>query len=176
MEKDADRVVHIPPSGLQFHPGVWNTQGKSCEGSAIPRTMDCAEARYTAFVLGAPFLQADRCTMQRILKLPSASAVLCILHLMMAMGQLLGDFVEREARGVTPSLAQDLQVLLLRGHARWRVYGAASSDGEETADVFQAWAYIARCLGIRLGSAKYKAVPNMWNLLQALYCIYLGTY
>ena len=84
----------------------------------------------------------------------------------MAMGRLLGEFVDREARGVTPSLHQDLQVLLPERRAGWSVYGAASPDGEGTANFFEAWPDIARCLGIRPGPAKY--------LLQALYCTYQG--
>ena len=33
---------------------------------------------------------------------------------------------------------------------------------------------IARCLGIRPSTAKYKAMANLWDLLQALYCTYHG--
>ena len=112
--------------------------------------------------------------MRRILKLPRAWVVLCILPLTMAMGRLLGEFVDREARGVTPLLRQDLQVLLSERRAGWRVYGSASPDGEETANFFEAWPDIARCLGIRPSSAKYKAITNLWDLLQALYCTYQG--
>ena len=103
--------------------------------------------------------------MQCILKLPRAWVVLCMLHLTTAMGRLLGEFVDREARGVTPSLRQDLQVLLSERRAGWSVYGSASTDGEETANYFEAWPDITRCLGIRSSSAKYKAIANMWDLL-----------
>ena len=119
-------------------------------------------------------LQAAVCSTQPILKLPRAWVVLCILHLTMAMGHLLGEFVDREARSVTPALRQDLQVLLSERRASWSVYGSASPDGEETANFFDAWPDIARCLGIRPGTAKYKAIANMWDLLQALYCTYQG--
>ena len=113
--------------------------------------------------------------MQCILKLPRAWVVLCILPLTMAMGRLLGEFVDREARAVTPSVRQDLQLLLSEKGAGWGIYGEAAPDGEETANVFEAWPDIARCLGFRLGSAKYKAAANMGDLLQALYCTYKGT-
>ena len=99
---------------------------------------------------------------------------MCILHLTMAMGRLLGEFVGREARSLTPALRQDLQVLLSERRAGWSVYGSASPDREETANFFDAWPDIARCLGIRPGTAKYKAIANMWDLLQALYCTYQG--
>ena len=85
---------------------------KTWEGSAIPRTMEGDETHYTAFLHGTPSLQAARCRMQRILQLPRAWVILCILHLTMAMDRLLWEFVDREARAVTPSLRQDLQVLL----------------------------------------------------------------
>ena len=39
---------------------------------------------------------------------------------------------------------------------------------------FDAWPDIAKCLGIRPSTAKYKAIANMWDLLQALYCTYQG--
>ena len=100
--------------------------------------------------------------------------VLCILHLTMAMGRLLGEFVNREARSVTPALRQDLQVLLSEGRAGWSVYGSASPDGEETAIFFDAWPHIAKFLGNRPSSAKYKAITNMLDLLQALYGTYDG--
>ena len=74
--------------------------------------MERDEAHYTVFLLGTPSLQAAGCGTQRILNLPRAWVVLCILHLTMAMGRLLGEFVDREARAVTPALRQDLRVLL----------------------------------------------------------------
>ena len=55
----------------------------------------------------------------------------------MAMGRLLWEFVDREARVVPPSLYQDLQVLLSERRAGWNVYGSASPDGEETASFFR---------------------------------------
>ena len=64
--------------------------------------------------------------------------------------------------------------LLGTRRACWSVYGSASPDGEETANFLDAWLYIARCLGIRRSTAKYKAIANMWDLLQALYCTYQG--
>ena len=87
--------------------------------------------------------------------------VLCILHLTTAIGRLLGEFVDGEARAVTPSLRQDLQVLLSERRAGWSVYGSASPDGEETANFFEAWPDIAKCLGIRPSTGKYKAIANM---------------
>ena len=112
--------------------------------------------------------------MQHIVKLPHAWVVLCILHLTIAMGRLLGEFVDREARAVTPSLRQDLQVLLSERRASWSVYGPASPDGEERANFFEAWPHVARCLCIRPSSAKYKAIAHLWDVLQALYCTYQG--
>ena len=165
MDMEGDRGVHMPPSGSMFNEGIWNAQTKTQEGSAIPRTMEGDEAHYTAFLLETPSLQAASCSMQRILKLPRAWVV---LHLTMAMGRLLGEFVDREPRGVTPSLRQHLQVLLLERHAGWSIYGAASPDGEEMANFFEVWPDIARCLGIRPSTAKYKAIVNLWDLLQAL--------
>ena len=116
------RVIGVstcPQVGSMFNEGIWNAQTKTWEGSTIPRTMEGDEAHYTAFLLGTPSLQAAACNMQRILKLPHAWVVLCILHLTMATGRLLGEFVDREARGVTPSLRQDLQVLLSERRAGW---------------------------------------------------------
>ena len=86
------------------------------------------------------------------------------------MGRLLGEFVDREARSVTAAHHQDLQVLLSERRAGWSVYGLASPDGEETPNFFDAWPDIARCFGIRPSTAKYKAIANLWDQLQALYC------
>ena len=124
-------VTTCPQVGSIFHEGIWNVQKKTWEGSAIPRTMEGDEANYTAFLLGTPSLQAAGCSMQRILKLSRAWVVLCIFHLTTATGRLLGEFVDREARLVTPALHQDLQVLLSERRARWSVYGSASPDGEK---------------------------------------------
>ena len=124
--------------------------------------------------LGRPSLQATGCSTQQILKLPRACVILCILHLTMAMGRLLGEFVDREARLVTPALRQDPQVVLSESRAGWSVYGSASPDGEETTKFFEAWPNIARCLGIRPSTASYKAIANLWDLLQAIYCTYQG--
>ena len=95
------RVIGLstcPQMGSMFNEGIWNAQQKTWEGSAIPWTMEGDEAHYTAFLLGTRSLQAAGCRIQPILKLPCAWVVLCILHLTMAMGRLLGKFVDREAR------------------------------------------------------------------------------
>ena len=112
-----------PQVGSMFNEGIWNAQTKTWAGSAIPRTMEGDEANHTAFLLGTPSLQAAGCSTQRTLKLPRTLVVLCILHLTMAMGRLLGEFVDREVRSVTPALRQDLQVLLSERRAAWSVYG-----------------------------------------------------
>ena len=161
------RVIGVstcPQAGSMFNEGIWNAQTKTWQGSAHPRTMEGDEANYTAFLLGTPSLQADGCNTQRILKLPHAWVVLCILHLTMAMGRLLGEFLHREARSVTLALRQDLQVLLSERRAGWSVYGSASPDGEERANFFDAWPDVAKCLSIRPSTAKYKAIANMWDL------------
>ena len=130
-----------------FNEGIYNAPTKTWEGSANPRTMEGDEANYTTFLLGTPSLQAAGCTTQPILKLPRAWVDLCILHLTMAMGRLLGEFLDRESRLVTPVLRRDLQILLSERRAGWSVYGSASPDGEETANFFDAWPDIASALG-----------------------------
>ena len=87
-------------------------------------------------------------------------------------GPFARGVVDQEAREVAPSVRQELQVLLSERWAEWSVYGSASPDGEETANFYKEWPDIARCLGIRLGSAKYKAIAQIWDLVQALYCTY----
>ena len=54
------------------------------------------------------------------------------------------------------------------------IYGSASPDGEETANFFDAWPDISRCLSIRPSMTNDKAIPNMWDVLHALYCTYQG--
>ena len=100
------RVIGVstcPQVGCMFNEGIWNAQKKTWEGSAIPRTMEGDGASYMAFLLGTPSLQAAGCSTHRILKLPRAWVVLCILHLTMPMGRLLGEFVDREAHPCAPS-------------------------------------------------------------------------
>ena len=130
------RVSTCPQVGSMFNEGIWNAQSKTWEGSAIPRTMEGDEANYTAFLLGTPSLQAAGCSIQPILKLPRAWVVLCILHLMMAMGRLLGEFVDREARGSHLRSVKTCKSSYRRGVRGLSVYGAASPDGEETANFF----------------------------------------
>ena len=151
------RVIGVstcPQVGSMFSEGICNAQTKTWEGSAILRTMEGDAAHYRAFLLGTPSLQAASCNTQRLLQLPRAWVVLCILHLTLGMGCLLGEFVDRQASGVTPSLRQDLQLLVSERRASWSVYGSASPDGEETANFFRAWPHIARCRGIGLSTAK----------------------
>ena len=116
-------VSKCPQVGSMFNEGIWNAPTKTWEGSANPSTMEGDEANYTAFLLGTPSLQAAGCSTQRILQLPRAWVVLCILHLTTAMGRLLGKFADREARLVTPVLRRDLQVLLSERRTGWSVYG-----------------------------------------------------
>ena len=99
-----------------------------------PRTMEGDEAPYTAFLLGTPSLQAAGWSTQQILKSPRAWVVLCILHLTMAMGRLLGEFVDREARSVTPALRQDLQFLFFgeacKSERLWVSFPGRGRDGQ----------------------------------------------
>ena len=164
-------VSTCPQVGSMFNEGIWSAQKKTWEGSATPRTMEGDEARYTAFVLGTPSLQAAGCSTQRIFEISTWLGPL--VHLTMAMRRLLGEFVDREAR-LVPALRQNLQCLLSERRAGRSVYGSASPDGEETANFHEPWPDIARSLGIGPSTAKYKAIANMWDLLQAIYCGYQG--
>ena len=92
-------VSTCPQVGSMFNEGIWNAQKKTWEGSAIRRTMVGDEANYTAFLLGTPSLQAAGCSTQRILKLPCAWVILCILHLTMDMGRLLGFVLDGQDLG-----------------------------------------------------------------------------
>ena len=112
-------VSTCPQVGSMFNEGIWNAQKKNWEGSAIRRTTEGDEANYTAFLFGTPSLQAAGCSTQRILKLPRDWVVLCMLQLTMAMGRLLGEFVDLEARSVTHALRQDLQVPQSERRAGW---------------------------------------------------------
>ena len=131
------RVSKCSQVGSRINEGICHARTKTREGSAIPRTMEGDEAHYMAFLLGTPSLQAASCSMQRILKLPRAWVNFCILQLTMATNRFWGEFVNREARGATPSLRQDLQVLLSKMRAGRSVYASPSPDGEETAIFFK---------------------------------------
>ena len=157
-------VSTCPQVGPMFNEGIWNVQKKTWEGNAIPRTMEGDQGHYTAFLIGTPSLHTAGCSTHRILQLPRAWVVLCILHLTTAMGRLLGELVDRDARMVTPSLCEDPQVLLLDRRAHGTFYGSASGRGRN-GQFFEACPDIARCLGIRPSTAKYKAIPNLWDLL-----------
>ena len=133
----------------------------------------CNESAVLPNLLGTPSFQAAGCSMQRMLKLLAAFVVLCILHLVMALGRLLGMFVDRQARGhpfaplrlASPRVGETRRLERLRG---------TFPGGGRNGFFSYAWPDIARCLGIRAGWAKYKAVSNMWDLLQALYGTYQG--
>ena len=116
-----------PQVDSMFNEGIWNAQPKTWEGSAIPRTMEGDEARYTAFLLGTHSLQTVGCSTRQILQMPRAWVVLCVFHLTTAMGCLLGHFVDRHARAVTPSLRQDLQVVLSDTRVGWSVWVQATT-------------------------------------------------
>ena len=168
-------VSTCPQVGSMFNEGIWNAPTKTWEGSANPRTMEGDEANYTAFLLGTPSLQAAGCSTQPILNLPRAWVVLCILHLTMAVGRLLGEFVDREARLVTPALRPSRPTSSPVGEACrlervWVSIPGWGGDGQ----FFDAWPDIAKCLGIRPSTAKYKAIANMWDLPKALYCTHQG--
>ena len=84
-----------------------------------------------------PSLQAAGCSMQPMLHFPCAFVVLCILHLTMAMGRLLGELVDREARDVSPLVRHYLQALLSERRTGCSVYTVTSRDDEETANLAQ---------------------------------------
>ena len=100
-------------------------------GREKPQTLEGDGTLFMAFLLGTPSLEAAGCSMPPILHLACAFAILCILHLTMDMGRLLGEFVGRGARGVSPSVRQDLQILLSERMTGCNVYGVISPDGEE---------------------------------------------
>ena len=64
--------------------------------------MEGDEAHYTAFLLGAPSLQAAGCSMQRILKLPPAWVVLCNFALDDGPGLLVRGLCQPGGYGCHP--------------------------------------------------------------------------
>ena len=58
-----------PQVGSMFNEGIWNTKGKAWDGKSRPWTLERDHAHYMGFILGAPSLQAARCSMAPILHL-----------------------------------------------------------------------------------------------------------
>ena len=52
--------------------------------------------------------------------------------------------------------------------------GQLPRTGKRWPNFFEAWPDIFRCLSIRPSTAEYKAITNLWALLQALFCTYQG--
>ena len=102
----------MPSIGLHVQRREMEAQKKAWQARCIPRTREGNEAHDTAFLLGIPSLQAAGCSMQPILRLARVCVVLCIRHLTLAVGRLLGEFVDREAREVAPLVREEQHVLL----------------------------------------------------------------
>ena len=66
-----------PQVGPMFNEGKWNAQKKAWESRNIPRTREGEEAHYTAFLLGAPYLQA---VLHYATNLAFAPCLHCLVH------------------------------------------------------------------------------------------------
>ena len=121
--------------GAGINEGIWNSQKRLLKGMDIPQTRQGDAAHYRAFLLGTPSFPAAACNMQPILHLPCACFVLCILHLTMAIARWLGEFVDREVRGFSPLVREDLEVFPSVRRAGCSVYGVGSLDGQATANL-----------------------------------------
>ena len=90
------------PCSMKGYGTLKRRLGRGAGGGHIPHTLEGDGCHYTAFLLATPSLQAANCSMQPNVRW--ARAVLCISHLTMAMGRLLGQFVEREAEMILATL------------------------------------------------------------------------
>ena len=170
------RVIGVstcPQVGSMFNEGIWNAQNDR-QGSANPRTMEGDEAHYTAFLLGTPSLQAAGCSTHRILKLPRARVVLCILHLTMAMGRLLGEFVDRRLGWLPRRSVKTCKFSCRRGVKVGAFMGHPPRTGRRRPIFLTHGRILVSASALGQAPAKYKAIVNMWDLLQALYCTYQG--
>ena len=170
------RVIGVstcPQVGFMFNEGIRNAPKKTWEGSAIPRTREGDQANYTAFLLGTPSLPAAGCSTQRILKLPRAWVVLCILHLTIAMGRLLGKFVDRGARFSPLRSVKNCKFSCRRGVHVGAFMGQLPRTGKRRL-IFVTHGPILLGASALGQAGPSTAIANMWDLLHALYCTYQG--
>ena len=95
------------------------------------------------------------------------TVVLCILHMVMAVGKYLSVWIRKRSRLLKPARRKKLAALLRRAKTGVVLAGKGAPDGEESRNLLAHWEWIAILL--QPGPDTKKAVADMYMLLQNLY-------
>ena len=95
------------------------------------------------------------------------TVVLCILHILMAVGKYLSVWIRKRSRLLKPAQRTKLATLLRRAKAGVVLVGKGAPHVEESLNLLAHWEEIAKLL--QAGPHPKKAVADMYMLLQNLY-------
>ena len=115
---------------------------------------------------------AGGCASQPLPQVPQHHAIICVLHMLMRIGALLGEYLERLCLYASREARNAINNMLKIALCGWQLRGTCRPDGQETKRLFFIWDGIAHVLGLADGHLGNQAVMRLGDVMQRLYRTY----
>ena len=138
--------------------GCHRRRTRTGDASRLGKTPVCKEAR--------------GCASKPLLQVPRHHAIICVLHMLMRIGALLGEYLERLCLSASREARNAINNMLKIALCCWQLGGTCRPDGQETKRLFFIWDGIAHVLGLADEHLGNQAVMRLRDVMQRLYRTY----
>ena len=141
--------------------GLWNPLKRRYLGCHRRRTRtgDASQLGKTPVCKGARC-----CASKPLLQVPRHHANICVLHMLMRIGALLGEYLERLCLSASSQARNAINNMLRIALCGWQLGGTCRPDGQETKRFYFIWDGIAHVLRLD--------VMRLRDVMQRLYRTY----
>ena len=155
-------------SGYSF--ATWCRELQRWCDTDVPRTTTAKQKKRTVYTGAATAWDARGCTKEPLLHIDDRHhfVVMCVLHLLIAMGKYVTKFLRVHATRLTPHQRNKAQEGLNKAKTNIAMKGKSQPDGEELWRLLTNWSVIAKVM--KLPSQARAVVEQMSVLLTQMYC------
>ena len=145
--------------------GLWNPLKRRYLGCHRRRTRtgDASRLGKTPVCKGA-----RGCASKPLLQVPRHHAIICVLHMLMRIGALLGEYLEGLCLSASREARNAINNMLKIALCGWQLGGTCRPDGQETKRLFFIWDGIAHVLGLADEHLGNQAVMRLRDVMQRL--------
>ena len=149
--------------------GLWNPLKRRYLGCYRRRTRtgDASRLGKTPVCKGA-----RGCASKPLLQVPRHHAIICVLHMLLRIGALLGEYLDRVCLSASREARNAINNMLKIALCGWQLGGTCRPDGQETKRLFFIWDGIAHVLGLADEHLGNQAVMRLRDVMQRLYRTY----
>ena len=120
--------------------------------------------------------RARGCSLKPLLQVPRPHAIICVLHMLMRIGALLGEYLERLCLSPSREAQNAISNMLKIALCGWQPGGTCRPDGQETKRLIFILDGIAHVLGLADEHLGNQAVMRLRDVMQRLSRTYQRIY